>query len=106
MGDCDATADYDYPRGVTLRAYEIREGALVRVSVPSRDGGPGSSFELRRDGEQVTLTPKAAASAWRLLLVRETFEAVSGCTVEATAEGSLVLPNSPETVAIAVRRSR
>jgi alpha-D-xyloside xylohydrolase len=105
IGECDTTADYDYPRGVTLRAYAIEDGAQVRVSVPSRDGRPGSAFELRRDGGRVTLTPDGAAAGWRLLLVGDTVDPLSGCTVEATAEGSLVLPTSPEaSVVVTLRR--
>ena len=96
IGECDARADYDYPRGVTLRAYAIEEGARVRVAIPEQDGGPGSTFELRREGGQVTVTPHAAAPGWRLLLVGETVESASGGTIEATAEGSIVLPASSD----------
>ena len=98
IGDCEARADYDYPRGVTLRAYAIEDGAQLRVSVPAQDGGPGSIFELRREDGQVTVTPHAAAPGWRLLLVGETVASVSGGTIEATAEGSLVLPASPDAI--------
>src|SRR5664280_3415986 len=98
IGECDARADYDYPRGVTLRAYAIEDGARVKVAVPEQDGGPGSTFELRREGAQVTVTPHAAAPGWRLLLVGETVESASGGTIEATAEGSLVLPASPDAI--------
>ncbi|HEX7431474.1 MAG TPA: alpha-xylosidase [Candidatus Limnocylindrales bacterium] len=98
IGDCEARADYDYPRGVTLRAYAIEDGAQVRVSVPAQDGGPGSIFELRREGRQVTVTPHAAEAGWRLLLVGETVESVTGGANQATAEGSLVLPASPDAI--------
>jgi alpha-D-xyloside xylohydrolase len=98
IGDCEARADYDYPRGVTLRAYAIEDGARVRVSVPAQDGGSGSIFELRREGRQVTVTPHAAAAGWRLLLVGETVESVTGGANQATAEGSLVLPASPDAI--------
>jgi len=98
IGDCEARADYDYPRGLTLRAYAIEDGARVRVSVPAQDGGPGSIFELRREGRQVTVTPHAAEAGWRLLLVGETVESVTGGANQATAEGSLVLPASPDAI--------
>jgi len=42
------------------------------------------------------VTPHAAAPGWRLLLVGETVESASGGTIEATAEGSLVLPASSD----------
>jgi alpha-D-xyloside xylohydrolase len=104
IGGCEARADYDYPRGVTLRAYQIEDGARVRVSVPAQDGGPGSTYELCRDGRRMTVTPDAAAPDWSLLMVGETVESVSGGTLEATDEGSLVLPASPDaTVALTLR---
>ena len=107
MGECEAKADYDYPRGVTLRAYAIDDGALVKVAVPSQDGRPGSIFELRRKGTQVTLTPHAAAEGWRLLLVGETVESVSGGRIETTADGSLVEPlSSDATVKLTLRANR
>ena len=97
IGDSEARADYDYARGVTLRAYAIEDGARVSVLVPAQDGGPGSVFELRREGRRVTATPHAAAG-WRLLLVGETVESVTGGTNEATAEGGLVVPASPDAI--------
>jgi len=107
IGECEARADYDYPRGVTLRAYAIEDGARLRVAVPSQDGGPGSTFEFRREGGQVTVTPHAAAPGWRVLLVGETVESASGGTIEAAADGSLVLPASPDaTVALTLRAAR
>ena len=69
----------------------------MSVAVPSQDGRPGSTFELRRDGAQVTVRPKASAE-WRLLLVGETVESVRGGTIEAQAEGTLVVPASPDAV--------
>ena len=96
-GDRDSKADYEYPRGVTLLAFAIEDGARLSVAVPSQDGRPGSTFELRRDGAQVTVRPKASAE-WRLLLVGETVESVRGGTIEAQAEGTLVVPASPDAV--------
>ena len=95
IGESEARADYDYPRGLTLQAYSIEDGARVSVAIPSQDGGPGSTFELRREGGLVTVTPDASAPAWRLLLVGETPESVTGGAIEAEAEGSIVLPTSP-----------
>jgi hypothetical protein len=106
MGECETRAHYDFPTGVTLRAYAIEDGARVRVAVPSQDGGPGSAFEVRRKGRQVTVTPHAAAPGWRLLLVGETVESVKGGTIEATAEGALVLPVSPDAIVELTRAVR
>jgi alpha-D-xyloside xylohydrolase len=107
IGACEARADYDYPRGVTLRAYGIEDGAWVRVAVPTQDGGPGSTFEFHREGGHVTVTPHAAAPGWSVLFVGETVESASGGTVEAAADGSLVLPTSIDgTVTLTLRAAR
>jgi alpha-D-xyloside xylohydrolase len=95
MGDCEARADYDFPTDVTLRAYQIRDGARVTVAIPSETGEPCSRFELRRDGRRVTVTPEGVPPAWRLLMVGEAVESATGATIETSREGSLVVPATP-----------
>jgi alpha-D-xyloside xylohydrolase len=92
IGASEARADYDYPEGVTLRAYEIEDGALLNVAIPMQDGRPGSTFTLRRVGDEITVTPGSGASDWRLLLVGETAASAARGTLEATADGCLVVP--------------
>ena len=105
VGAGEARADYDFRRGVTLRAYSIGDGARITVTVPGPDGGSGSTFELRRKGAEVTMTAHAAEPGWRLLLVGETVEPMNGCTVEVTAEGSLAAPAAPDaSVVVNLRR--
>lgn len=38
VGDCDTRPDYDYTQNLTLKAYELKDGESVKVSVPSSDG--------------------------------------------------------------------
>ena len=92
MGASEARADYDYPHGVTLRAYEIEDGAQVNVAIPKQDGRPGSAFALRRVGHEITVTPGSGASDWRLLLIGEPGISADHGSIEATAEGCLVVP--------------
>jgi alpha-D-xyloside xylohydrolase len=92
IGASEARADYDYPEGVTLRAYEIEDGALLNVAIPMQDGRPGSTFTLRRVGDEITVIPGSGASDWRLLLVGETAASAARGTLEATADGCLVVP--------------
>jgi alpha-D-xyloside xylohydrolase len=92
IGASEARADYDYPEGVTLRAYEIEDGALLNVAIPMQDGRPCSTFTLRRVGDEITVTPGSGASDWRLLLVGETAASAARGTLEATADGCLVVP--------------
>ena len=105
IGASEARADYDYPDGVTLRAYEIEDGALLNVAIPRQDGRPGSTFTLRRTGDEITVTPASGASDWRLLLVGETAASASRGTIEATAEGCLVAPAAADaTLKVTLKR--
>jgi alpha-D-xyloside xylohydrolase len=107
MGECSTRADYDFRSGVTLRAYAIDDGARIRLSVPSQDGESRSTFELRRDGERVTVTPGAGAARWRLLMVGETVDSVGGGTVRETPEGSVIEPAASDgEIELALRAAR
>jgi alpha-D-xyloside xylohydrolase len=105
VGACEARADYDFPADVTLRAYRIENGALLKVAVPALDGQPGSAFTLSRAGAKITLVPGPATSNWRLLLVGENGVSVTGGTLEATAEGCLVVPESAEATLVVTLQS-
>ena len=96
VGDSAARPDYDYLQGVTLRAYEIEDGARLKVAVPSRDGRPGAHFDLSRKGRRVTVKPHGATADWRLLLVGETVDSVDGGSLEADSDGSLIVPSSAD----------
>jgi alpha-D-xyloside xylohydrolase len=105
VGACEARADYDFPADVTLRAYRIENGALLKVAVPALDGQPGSAFTLSRAAAKITLAPGPATSSWRLLLVGEAGVSVTGGTLEATAEGCLVVPESAEATLVVTLQS-
>jgi len=94
VGSSDARADYDFPEGVTLRAYQIEDGALVNVAIPTQDGRPGSTFTLKRTGDEIAVSPGPTVSDWRLLLVGEVCKSATNGTLDAVAEGCVVVPNS------------
>jgi alpha-D-xyloside xylohydrolase len=92
VGERDDRPEYDYAHGVTLRAFAIEDGALIRTVVPALTGKPAATFELRRDGRVVTVMLDGLAPGWRLLLVGEAVESVAGGSVERTEQGALVTP--------------
>jgi alpha-D-xyloside xylohydrolase len=100
VGATDGRPDYDFPNGLTLRAYAIQDGTRIRTAVSSPDGRAGSTFEVSRDGLLLTVVPSDGTPNWRLLLVGVSRAAASGGTVSTTPLGSLVIPETPGAVIV------
>ena len=92
VSSCDDKPDHDFVQGVTLRAYAIEDGAIIRTVIPARTGNPAATFELRRSGRVVTVTLDGQAPGWRLLLVGETVESTADASLERVEHGALVTP--------------
>jgi alpha-D-xyloside xylohydrolase len=71
FGAVDDRPDYPYPEGVTLRAYQLRDGARVTVPVPLPSGEDGARFTVRRDGSVVVAERTGPPAPWSLVLVGE-----------------------------------
>jgi alpha-D-xyloside xylohydrolase len=71
VGSVDDRPDYAWADGVSLRVYQLADGATVRVTVPT--GSPDdvdASFSIVRAGDAVTAELTfGAASEWRLEVV-------------------------------------
>ncbi|MGD0249076.1 MAG: alpha-xylosidase, partial [Candidatus Limnocylindrales bacterium] len=93
VGKHEERPDYDFADGVTLRAYELADGAGVTVDVPDLHGETDSSFAVTRAGMTVAAERIAGSKPWRLLLVnvKGAKRAVGG-SARATSEGTLVTP--------------
>ena len=68
VGARDDRPDYDYADGVTLRLYEVPDGAHTTVTVPTRTGGPAATFEVTRAGAEVTVRRTLGTAPWRVEL--------------------------------------
>jgi alpha-D-xyloside xylohydrolase len=91
MGARSDAADYDFADGVTLRAYELAEGAKVAVAVPDVRGGSDSAFEVTRTARVVVADRLRGTKSWRLMLASEASSLeVTGGSVESTPHGILV----------------
>ena len=88
MGGRDDRPDYDYADGVTLRVYELCEGAQVTVSVPTMTGGDGASFAISRAGREIRVERRAASATWGVLLVGQNTISASGGVVTSTPDGA------------------
>ncbi|HEY0605198.1 MAG TPA: alpha-xylosidase [Herpetosiphonaceae bacterium] len=83
--------DYDYGDGVTLRVYELADRAQTTVTVPTVAGEIDVSFDVRREGQTLTVERQGADKPWQLLLVNVAeIASVEGGSVERSAEGALV----------------
>ena len=55
IGSRDDRPDYDYADGVALQLFDVEALKSQSVQVPALGGGPGSTFEVVRDGAVVTI---------------------------------------------------
>jgi alpha-D-xyloside xylohydrolase len=102
VGGVDDRPDYDYADRVTLRVYELADGARVQTTIPTPAGEPAATFvTTRRDGVvRVAAGPAGSRTTpanWRVLLVGVRPEAVAsvlGGTVAAHDQGLLVEPDA------------
>ncbi|GLW64044.1 alpha-xylosidase [Actinomadura rubrobrunea] len=102
-GAVDDRPDYDHADGVTLRVYELADGARVATEIPAPvGGGTAASFVTSRDGAVVRVAaefPGGAAVSWNVLLVgvRGVASVEGGALVE-HEQGALVHATSAEIV--------
>ncbi len=105
VGAVEDRPDYDYADGVTLRAYELADGARVETVLTSPVGEVGARFVTSRQADLVLAETELAGTSWQLLLVGvrpESVVAVEGGSAEPHAQGTLVRPEGER---VAVRLS-
>jgi alpha-D-xyloside xylohydrolase len=92
-GAVEDRPDYDHAEGVTLRVYELRDGASVTTRVDS------ASFTASRTGA-VVRTVANGAGVWSLLLVNTgpASVTVEGGTLAEHDQGVLIHATGPEIV--------
>jgi alpha-D-xyloside xylohydrolase len=69
IGSHSDRPDYDYTDGVTLQVYQLEEGKQVRVEIPTVDGNIETSFEIRRQGNEIQIQRRGSSKPWSVLLV-------------------------------------
>ena len=95
VGAHEDCPDYDYADGVTLRVYDLADGAHVSVDVPDLHGQTAASFTVTRAMGIVTVERLVGTKPWRLLLVNvKTHPSVVGGTAETTPDGTFVTPDA------------
>jgi alpha-D-xyloside xylohydrolase len=69
VGAVDDRPAYDYADDITLRAYELADGALVTTSVPAPAGDHARTFVTSRQGRVIRVQAREAPANWQVLLV-------------------------------------
>ncbi|RZU76786.1 alpha-D-xyloside xylohydrolase [Micromonospora kangleipakensis] len=69
VGAVDDRPDYDYADGVTLRVYELPDGAHVATEIPAPTGETAATFMTSREADVVRVEATGAATGWQVLLV-------------------------------------
>jgi len=90
FGSQDGQPDYDYPDGVALHLFGIDAITSTTVQVPALGGADGARFEVRRDGDELTIQRTAGLDLpWSVVLpagVR--IASCAGGDVDPTTAGS------------------
>jgi alpha-D-xyloside xylohydrolase len=93
VGACEDRPDYDYGDGVTLQVYEMADGGHATAVIPSVSGGVDVTFEVKRQGDTITVERQGAVKRWQVLLINVPSAAsVEGGTASASPQGVLVTP--------------
>ncbi|MEU6037641.1 alpha-xylosidase [Actinomadura sp. NPDC047616] len=100
-GAVDDRPDYDHADGVTLRVYELPDGARVTTEIPApAGGGTAASFVTSRDGAAVRVTAEFTGGAdvsWNVLLAGvRSVARVEGGTAAEHEQGTLVHAAGPQ----------
>jgi alpha-D-xyloside xylohydrolase len=80
VGAVDDRPAYDYADDITLRAYELADGARVTTSVPAPAGDHARTFVTSRQGRVIRVQAREAPANWQVLLVgvRDAGDVVGG----------------------------
>jgi alpha-D-xyloside xylohydrolase len=69
VGAVDDRPAYDYADDITLRAYELADGARVTTSVPAPAADHARTFVTSRQGRVIRVHAREAPANWQVLLV-------------------------------------
>jgi alpha-D-xyloside xylohydrolase len=83
--------DYDYSNGVTLQVYQLDDGKPASVEIPGLDGKIETRFDLKREGNEISIQRQGPTKPWNVLLVGVAGVKKMDKTDIATRDGSTLL---------------
>jgi alpha-D-xyloside xylohydrolase len=91
VGAVEDRPAYDYADGITLRMYELPDGARVTTTIPAATGDDGAVFVTSRAAGVIRVTATGARPSWQVLLAGvPSVASVAGGTAAAAGQGTLV----------------
>ncbi|MDQ2691153.1 MAG: alpha-xylosidase, partial [Chloroflexota bacterium] len=66
IGNRTDRPDYDYSDGVILQVYQLEDGKQVTVEIPALDGTIQTTFEIKREGKNLSIQREGLATEWRV----------------------------------------
>jgi alpha-D-xyloside xylohydrolase len=64
VGNCDSKPDYDYAEGVTLKLYQIAEGAEITTLIPDINGQISMKVTTKRVNHVITVMTEGENTNW------------------------------------------
>ncbi|GAB3443372.1 alpha-xylosidase [Actinophytocola sediminis] len=68
VGAVDDRPDYDYADGLTLRVFQLADGATVITTIPTEGGDVAATFTTTRRGDTVRVEVDRPPATWRVQL--------------------------------------
>jgi alpha-D-xyloside xylohydrolase len=92
VGGQDGRPDYDFADDVTLRVYQLEEGAEANATVPTLSGRAALNVKASRQGSTIHVSVEGNGR-WKLLLINiGQVGPVSGGTASSIADGVIIEP--------------
>jgi alpha-D-xyloside xylohydrolase len=86
MGSRSDKPDYDFSDGVTLHIFSIDDGYSAKVEIPSLNGKLETTFEIKRQGNNIHIQRHGSAKPWNVTLNGSRFAQVEEQVDEANIQ--------------------
>ena len=87
--------DYDYADGVTLRVFELPDGAHTSTRIVAADGTTTATFTTSRAADRITVEAHDAPAHWRIQLSNVERAEAEGATLIPDPLGLIAEPTGP-----------
>ena len=68
IGNRNDRPDYDYSDGITLQIFQLDDGRSVQVGIPSTSGSIETTFEVRRERNNIQILRQGQPKKWEVAL--------------------------------------
>jgi alpha-D-xyloside xylohydrolase len=93
VGACDTDAVYDYPNGVILKAYELKEGIAANTKVYDKDANLMVRAEIIREAGKLLIQVEADRPYTVVMVNLKGVTAVEGAAMEIKGRDTILTPS-------------